>query len=146
VISLRPRQQPPPTIPASALLIGTTVRPLHAPCLRCSTGSAASSSRNPIPWRAAYRGACPAPIDGNHMHGIQGTLTREVREICSLFTTSPIGTKWTMLNLEPVQAYSTVLVSPGKVEFYIPGGVGVMPGWPFSSTPEPCSAPQCLQK
>jgi hypothetical protein len=98
---------------------------------------------SPIPWMPAYRDACPDPAIGNHLHGVQATASGIVRAICAVFAKGPSGTKWIMLDDEPIQAHSKILIPESGVEFYVPPGVGVMPGWPFLSDPEPCLSPDC---
>ncbi|MFB7467032.1 hypothetical protein ACFCZ1_26655 [Streptomyces sp. NPDC056224] len=60
-----------------------------------------------------------------------------------MFVESPSGAKWTMLDDDPVHEHSKVAIPQSALEFHIPPGVAVIPGWPFLSGPGRCSLPGC---
>lgn len=96
-----------------------------------------------IPWQAAYRSACPDPTTSDHFHAVQVTASGVGRGICTVFSKSPSGVKWIMLDDEPMQAESNILILESEVNFYFPSGAAVMPGWPSLSGLEPCLSPDC---
>jgi hypothetical protein len=99
----------------------------------------------PIPWRPAFRDACPEFIYSHHVHGVQVTEAGKRREICALFSKGRSGAKWTMLDDEVIQTKSMIAIPEPELVFYAPSGVAVMPGWPISSDPEPCPLPVCSE-
>ncbi|MFJ9481461.1 hypothetical protein ACIRRI_41835 [Streptomyces mirabilis] len=100
-------------------------------------------SDGPIPWRAAYRDACPEMKLGNHLHGLQVTATGITRSIRAEFAEGLSGAKWTTLDDDPFTEYSKVFISEFGTEFYVPPGVAVMPGWPFLEIPRMCIFLDC---
>ncbi|MEU9237119.1 hypothetical protein [Streptomyces subrutilus] len=94
---------------------------------------------DPVPWLPTYLAAIPAEDDGNHLHGLQATGPDTYREVGVFFARGPGGAKWIMIDDEPMQSASRIICPDSGVDFYVPAGVGVMPGWPFHVEPDPCA-------
>lgn len=96
-----------------------------------------------IPWMPTYRDAGPDVSEARHLHGIQATEDGAVREICVIFAKSSTGVEWTMIDDDPTRERSKVVIPEPEVEFYLPAGVAVVPGWPLASEPSPCPITGC---
>lgn len=96
-----------------------------------------------IPWMPTYRDAGPDVSEARHLHGIQATADGAVREICVIFAKSSTGVEWTMIDDDPTRERSKVVIPETEVEFYLPAGVAVVPGWPLASEPSPCTIAGC---
>jgi hypothetical protein len=95
----------------------------------------------PIPWRPTYLGAAPQRgTDAGHLHGIQASASGLVRQVCAVFAKSENGVDWTMLDDEPVQELSKVVLPASGTEIYFAAGVAVMPGWLLPSEPKKCDS------
>lgn len=111
------------------------------------------TNRGPNPWSAAYRDACPT--NGGHLHAVQASRSGW-QEVCVVFTSSyredqihsPSGNgpRWTIVDTQPLDEPSQIVIPSCGVEFLLPAGSAVLPGWPVTSMPEPCGAAGCAQQ
>ncbi|WP_406500218.1 hypothetical protein OG936_37720 [Streptomyces sp. NBC_00846] len=100
-------------------------------------------SGDPVPWRATYRNASPDVSNTRHLHGGQVSGSGATREICAAFVKGPSGAKFTMIDDAPVHEYSKVVFPESAIDFFLPAGVSVIPGWPSPSAPGPCPLSGC---
>lgn len=97
--------------------------------------------REAIPWGPSYLGAAPQPgASARHLHGIQASASGLVRQVCAVYVKGRYGVDWTMLDAEPVQEVSKVVIPASSTEIYFPAGVAVMPGWFLTGEPERCES------
>lgn len=89
----------------------------------------------PIPWRPTYRQACPDMPHFKGLPGVRVAASGEVRVAYAVFAKSAASARWTMLDDEPIQTHSKIILPSCGAEFHVPAGTGVLPGWPLMSTP-----------
>ncbi|GAA4052050.1 hypothetical protein GCM10022233_23550 [Streptomyces shaanxiensis] len=99
-----------------------------------------------FPWRPTQRDACPEETT-SHVHSILFQEEVEPEAMRVIFSKSPSGHCWTMLDTEAPSSRAMVMAPASENEwafrFGLRPGVAVVPGWPTIKTPELCADPGC---